>query len=318
MKGLTDIPGIKVGHVSDFDGLTGCTVVVCEQGAVGGASLGGFATGTQELDVLSPSHITPAIHAICLAGGSAFGLEAASGVRNYLAKQGVGFTFGQAKIPIVPSAILFDLNIGKATARPNREMGEAAAAAATSDAVQEGCVGAGTGATIGKAAGLRTAMKSGLGSFTVTLPAGVLVAALAVVNAMGDVIDPSSGTIVAGVRKSADSMEFVRATEMVKARKPRPGEKTGGNTTLIVVATNARLTKIEATKLAHLAQHGLVRSISPVHTNADGDVVFVLSSGGLDADLTALGVAAAEAVSEAVLRAVKLASPMGGLPAYHR
>jgi L-aminopeptidase/D-esterase-like protein len=318
MKGLTDIPGIKVGHASDFDGITGCTAILCESGAVAGVSIGGFATGTQELDVLSPTHITPSIHALCLAGGSAFGLEAVSGVRDYLGKKGIGFRFGPARIPIVPGAILFDLGIGKATARPTLAMGAAAAAASTADAVQEGCVGAGTGATVGKALGFKNAMKSGLGSATVSLPGNVLVSALAVVNAMGDVLDPSTGAIVAGARKSPDRMEFVRATEVVKQRKPQPPEKTGGNTTLVVVVTNAQLSKLEASKLAHVAQHGLVRSISPAHTNVDGDTVFALSSGTERAEFTALSVAAAEAVVEAILRAVKLATPMGGLPAFHR
>jgi L-aminopeptidase/D-esterase-like protein len=318
MKGLTDIPGIKVGHVSDLDGITGCTVILCEAGAVAGVSIGGFATGTQELDVLSPSHVTPAIHAISLAGGSAFGLEAASGVRDYLGKKGIGFRFGAAKIPIVPGAIIFDLGIGKPTARATMAMGAAAAAGATDEAVKEGCVGAGTGATVGKALGFKHAMKSGLGSATASLPNGLMVSALAVVNAMGDVLDPASGQIVAGARKSPDSMEFARATEVIKLRKPRPAERTGGNTTLVVVATNAQLTKLEANKLAHVAQHGVVRSISPVHTNADGDTVFALSSGSERAEFTALSVAAAEAVSEAILRAVKLATPMGGLPAFHR
>jgi L-aminopeptidase/D-esterase-like protein len=318
MKGLTDIPGIKVGHVSDLEGITGCTAVLCESGAVAGVSIGGFATGTQELDVLSPTHITPSIHAISLAGGSAFGLEAASGVRDYLGKKGIGFRFGAAKIPIVPGAIIFDLGIGSPTARATMAMGAAAVAAATSDTVKEGCVGAGTGATVGKALGLKNAMKSGLGSATVSLPENVMVSALAVVNAMGDVIDPSDNRIIAGARKSPDSMEFVRATEAIKLRKPQPAERTAGNTTLVVVATNAQLTKVEATRLAHVAQHGLVRSISPVHTNVDGDIVFALSAGSERAEFTALGVAAAEAVVEAVLRAAKLATPMGGLPAFHR
>jgi L-aminopeptidase/D-esterase-like protein len=318
MKGLTDIPGIKVGHASDFEGITGCTAILCESGAVAGVSIGGFATGTQELDVLSPAHVTPAIHAVCLAGGSAFGLEAVGGVRDYLGKKGIGFSFGSAKIPIVPGAILFDLGIGKSSARATRDMGESAAASATTEAVKEGCLGAGTGATVGKAAGFLNGMKSGLGSFTVSLPGNVLVSALAVVNAMGDVIDPSNGHIVAGARKAPDSMDFVRATDVIKQRKARQVTSEPGNTTLVVVATNAQLTKLEASKLAHVAQHGVVRSISPVHTNVDGDTVFALSSGSQRADFTALSIAAAEAVVESVLRAVKLATPMGGLPAFHR
>jgi L-aminopeptidase/D-esterase-like protein len=316
MKGLTDISGIKVGHQSDLDGLTGCTVILCESGAVTGVSIGGSATGTQELDVLSPLHISPGVHAICLAGGSAFGLEAASGVRRFLDKKGIGFRFGGSYIPIVPSAILFDLGIGSSAARPTREMGEAAAAAATADAVKEGCVGAGTGATVGKALGLKNAMKSGVGSFTVSLPGNVLVSALVAVNAMGDVIDPATGKIVAGARKSPDSTEFARSAEIIKNRAANNSE--GQNTTLAVVATNARLTKVEANKLAHLGQHGLIRSISPVHTLSDGDTVFAMSTGVGTANFVALGVAAAEAVAQAVVRAVTYAVPMGGLPAIHR
>jgi L-aminopeptidase/D-esterase-like protein len=195
-------------------------------------------------------------------------------------------------------------------------MGEAAAAAATSGTVKEGCIGAGTGATVGKALGMKHAMKSGLGSFTVSLPDEVLVSALVAVNAMGDVIDGSTGKIVAGARKTVDGVEFAGAAEVIKSRRPRvvPGE----NTTLAVVATNARLTKIEATKLAQLGQHGLVRAISPVHTISDGDTVFAMSMGSQPAEFTALGIAAAEAVAHAIVRAVQFASPMAGLPSAHK
>src|SRR5215468_10187806 len=205
MKGLTDIPGVHVGHVSDFEALTGCTAIVVEDGATGGVDIRGGATGTQEIDVLSPGHVTDKVHAIVLAGGSAFGLEAAAGVRRYLASKKVGFAFGGQYIPIVPGAILFDLGIGKPNVHPNVSMGEAAAAAASTDAVKEGCVGAGTGATVGKVLGMKQAMKSGVGSFTVTLPGGVMVASLVAVNAVGDVRDPATGKIVAGARKSPDS-----------------------------------------------------------------------------------------------------------------
>src|SRR5258707_942372 len=197
MKGLTDIPGIRVGHASDFDALTGCTVILCDGGAVAGVDIRGSATGTSEMDVMSPGHVTDRVHAVTLAGGSAFGLEAASGVRRFLERNGIGFDTGVAKVPIVPCAILYDLGIGKASVRPTREMGEAAAAAATADAVKEGAVGAGTGATVGKlVGGMRQAMKSGVGSYTVSLEgpfAGVRVSALVAVNAVGDIRDPQSG-----------------------------------------------------------------------------------------------------------------------------
>jgi len=319
MKGLTDIPGIRVGHVSDYDGLTGCTVILCEGGAVAGGDIRGSASGTEEFPTLDPGHITPRVHAVVLAGGSAFGLEAASGVRRYLEQKGVGFETGAAKVPIVPCAILYDLGIGKAGARPTREMGEAAAAAATPEAVKEGAVGAGTGATVGKIFGMRLAMKSGIGSATVALEgsyAGVLVAALAAVNAFGDVVDPATGKIVAGARRSASSREFADTAQALK-RGARGGFR-GQNTTLVVVATNARITKVEAKKLAEQAQLGVARAIRPVNTMSDGDVVIALSLGEAKAGVNALGVAAAEAVSEAILRAVRLAPTLGGVPGLAR
>jgi len=315
MKGLTEIPGLRVGHASDYEGLTGCTVIVCERGAVAGGDIRGSASGTEEFPVLDPGHITPRVHAVVLAGGSAFGLEAASGVRRYLEQKGVGFDTGAAKVPIVPCAILYDLGIGKAGARPTREMGEAAAAAATAGAVQEGAVGAGTGATVGKIFGMRQAMKSGVGSASVALEGGyqgVIVAALAVVNAFGDVVDPATGQILAGARRAPSSREFAN-TEAAMKQGLRGGFP-GQNTTLVVVATNARLSKVEAKKLAEQGQLGLARAIRPVGTMSDGDAVVALSAGEARADVNALGVAAAEAVAQAIVRAVRLAPTLGGVP----
>jgi L-aminopeptidase/D-esterase-like protein len=252
---------------------------------------------------------------VVLAGGSAFGLEAASGVRRYLEQKGVGFGTGAARVPIVPCAILYDLGIGKASARPTREMGEAAAAAATTEAVKEGAVGAGTGATVGKIFGMRQAMKSGVGSASVALEGasrGVVVAALAVVNAFGDVVDPATAKILAGARRAPASREFA-GTEAVMKRGARGGFP-GQNTTLVVVASNARLSKVEAKKLAEQSQLGLARAIRPVHTMSDGDLVVALSVGEAQADINALGVAAAEAVAQAIVRAVKLAPTLGGVP----
>lgn len=319
MKGLTDIPGIQVGHASDYDGLTGCTVILCEQGAAAGADIRGSATGTEEFEVMSPLHVTSRIHAVLLAGGSAFGLEAASGVRRFLEHKGIGFDTGVAKVPIVPGAILFDLGIGKASARPTREMGEAAAAAATDKPVAEGAVGAGTGATIGKVFGMRQAMKSGIGTSTVALQGpyrGVLVSSLAAVNALGDVRDPSTGKIIAGARRSPDSMEFADSTKALL-----DGVRAGfrrENTTLVVVATNARLSKVQAVKLAQLAHLGMARAISPVNTMSDGDLVVALSLGAEQADIDSLGVAAAEAVAHSIIRAVQMAPSLGGLPGLKR
>jgi L-aminopeptidase/D-esterase-like protein len=315
VKGLTDIPGIRVGHVSDYEAITGCTAILCEQGAVGGVDIRGSASGTQEIDTLSPGHVADRVHGILLAGGSAFGLEAAAGVRRYLAHRGVGFTFGGEHVPIVPAAILFDLGIGKPNVHPNVAMGEAAAAAATVDAVKEGCVGAGTGATVGKILGMKQCMKGGVGSFTVTLPGGVMVASLVAVNAMGDVRDWATGKIVAGARKAADSREFVNATEYMKRAEPvKPGAGASKNTTLGVVVTNAKLNKVQAQKLAQFASLGMARTIYPVNTMSDGDIVFALSMGSHQADIDVLGVAAAEAMAESILRAVRFAKALGGVP----
>lgn len=313
MKGLTAIDGLKVGHASDFEALTGCTVVIAERGAVGGVSIRGGATGSEELDVLSPAHITSHVHAIVLSGGSAFGLESASGVRRYLEQKGVGFKTGAAVVPIVPAAILYDLGIGKAGVRPAREMGESAAAAATADAVEEGCVGAGTGATVGKLLGMKQAMKGGVGSGEVRLGGGVIVAALVAVNAAGDVVDPQSRKIVAGARKAPESREFASSVEIMKRRAAGAGIGRE-NTTLAVVATNARLNKVQAGRLAEHAHHGFIRAIAPVHTSMDGDLAFALSCGNQQAPLDALCVAAGEAVADAIVRAVRAAKTMGGVP----
>jgi L-aminopeptidase/D-esterase-like protein len=312
VKGLTDIPGIRVGHVSDFGAITGCTAILCEQGAVAGVDIRGSATGTEEIATLDPGHVTDRIHGVLLAGGSAFGLEAASGVRRYLERRGVGYPTGAAKVPIVPAAILYDLGIGRADVRPSVAMGEAAASAATTEAVVEGCVGAGTGATVGKIMGIKQAMKAGIGSYTVTLPEGILVSSLVAVNAVGDVKDPASGKIVAGARRSPESREFVDAEEQIK-RGVRGGRALR-NTTLAVVATNARLTKVQATKFAQMAGLGMARTIFPVNTMNDGDIVFGLSLGDRPADVNMLGVAASEAVAQAILRAVRLARTLGGVP----
>ena len=312
MKGLTDISGIRVGHASDFDALTGCTVVLCEAGATGGVDVRGSASDTEAIGTLDPGHITPHVHAIVLAGGSAFGLEAASGVRRYLEHRSVGFDTGVAKVPIVAGAILFDLGIGKPNVRPTREMGEAAAAAAGDAAVKEGCIGAGTGATVGKIFGMKQAMKSGIGSATVALSGGVLVSSLVAVNAFGDVRDPEGGALIAGARKSPSGRDLA---DTEKAMQSGAAASFGGrNTTLAVVATNARLSKVGATKLAQLAGLGMARTIYPVNTMFDGDIVFALSCGDARADVNVLGTAAADAVAQAVVRAVRTARSMGGVP----
>lgn len=312
MKGLTDIAGLKVGHATDLESLTGCTVVLCEKGAVAGYDISGYATGTEELDVMSPFHVTDRIHAVCLAGGSAFGLEAASGVRRWLEQRGIGFKTGAGVVPLVPSAIIYDLGVAKKGKRPTRETGEVAAGAATDGPVAEGCVGAGTGATCGKMLGPGRSMKSGVGTYTVEA-AGALVSALVVANPVGDILDPSTGKILAGARKEGTALEFANSTELMRMGR-RGGIGGRQNTTLAVVATDAQLSKLEATRLAQVAQHGFVRAISPVNTMSDGDIIFALSVGTKSAPIDSLGVAAAEAVAQAIARAARLARTLGGIP----
>ena len=315
MKGLTDVPGILVGHFTDAQALTGCTVILCGNDANGGVDVRGSATGSCELDALNPGHVAPHVHAIVLAGGSAFGLEATCGVRNVLEKRGIGFDAVVTKVPIVPGAILFDLAIGSAHVRPTREMGEKAALAANDGPVAEGNVGAGTGATVGKIHGMKQAMKSGVGSASLTLGSGVVVAALVVVNAVGDVIDPArGGAIVAGARKSPQSREFVNsAVEMRHGLGPQAAPFRR-NTTLAVVATNAALDRVQTNKLAALASLGVARTISPVNTMSDGDITFAISLGKEKASLDEVGVGAAEVLATAVLRAVRAAKTAGGVP----
>ncbi len=316
MKGLTDIPGILVGHATDLQALTGCTVILCGSGATGGVDVRGSATGSCELDALNPGHVAPLVHAIVLAGGSAFGLEATCGVRNLLEKRGIGFDAGVTKVPIVPGAILFDLAIGSAHVRPAREMGEKAALAATADAVAEGNVGAGTGASVGKIHGMKQAMKSGIGSASITLGSGVVVAALVAVNALGDVIDPArGGAIVAGARKAPQSREFANTTaEMLRNPGATAAAGFRRNTTLAVVATNAALDRVQTNKVAALASLGVARTITPVNTMSDGDITFALSLGRERASVDEVGVGAAEVLAMAILRAVRAARSAGGLP----
>jgi L-aminopeptidase/D-esterase-like protein len=310
MKGLTDVPGILVGHATDAVALTGCTVVLCGSEAVGGVDIRGSATGSCELDTLNPGHVAPNVHAIVLSGGSAFGLETTCGVRNLLEKRGIGYNAGVTRVPIVPGAILFDLGIGSAHIRPTREMGEKAALAASAGAVVEGNVGAGTGATVGKIFGMKQAMKSGIGTASLTLGSGVVVAALIAVNALGDVIDPASGQIVAGARKSPTSREFANSAGVMRHGLSAPA---GGHTVIGIVATNARLDRIQTNKLAALGSLGVARTISPVNTMADGDITFAISVGKERASVDEVGVAAAEAMAMAVLRAVRSAKTAGGI-----
>lgn len=310
---ITDVPGVLVGQVHNADALTGCTVLVFPDGAVGGVDVRGSASGTRELETLNAQHLTPAIHAITLAGGSAFGLDAAGGVMQALEEQGIGFATRTARVPLVPAAIVYDLGMGSATLRPDAAMGYAACQAALVGAVAEGNAGAGMGATVGKFFGMNHAMQGGVGTASGQLEQDIWVGALAVCNAFGDVRDPTTGELIAGTRQAPDSMALADTAELLRqGARPRVGE--GSNTTLGVVATNAQLTKPQAQKLAQLAQHGLVRGLSPAHTLFDGDTVFAVSTGSHPADLTRLGIVAADLLAVALARAVQAACQVGGVP----
>ena len=310
---ITDVPGIRVGHASDLQAITGCTAVLCDGGAVGGVDVRGSASGTRELDALNPSHLVERCHAVVLAGGSAFGLDAAGGVMEYLEARGIGFDVGVTRVPIVPAAILFDLRIGRADVRPDRAMGRRAAEAAATGPVAEGSVGAGTGATVGKLRGMAHAMKGGLGTAAAALPGGVVVGALAAVNAFGDVVDPETGRILAGLRGPDGRPAGTWAAMRAGILRPRYATE---NTTLAVVATNAHLGKAHVSKMAALAQNGIVRAISPAHTTFDGDLVFALATGQVEADLNLVGTVAADLVARAIVRGIKKAGTLGGIPAF--
>lgn len=315
MPQITDVAGLRVGHTTDLRALTGCTVVLSEAGAVGGVDVRGSAPGTRETDLLRPMNLVQRVHGVLLTGGSAFGLAAADGVMRYLEERGRGFETGVPgvpRIPIVPAAVIFDLRVGDPRARPTAQTGYDACRAA-STTVEEGNVGAGTGATVGKFLGAASAMKGGVGSWSVTLPNGVVVGALAVVNAFGDVLDDRSGTILAGARDPGGA-GLLNMSKLLQSVEVPPGIGLGENTTLVVVATNARLSKEEVNWLARVAHDGLARVISPVHTLYDGDTVFALSIGDLRSHLLPLGAAAVDAVAEAVKRGVRLAKSAGGVP----
>jgi L-aminopeptidase/D-esterase-like protein len=314
IQGITAVEGIQVGHASDCDACTGCTVILCEGGAVGGVDVRGWASGTRELDALGSHHLVAQIHGILLAGGSAFGLDAAAGVMRYLEERGIGFDTGMTKVPIVPGAILFDLGMGDYRIRPDAAMGYRACQAAGADRVEEGSVGVGTGATVGKLFGVRHAMKGGVGSASVELAGGLRVGALAAVNAFGDVRDPATGAILAGARDPDTGKLADTVAQMKQGRLRRTFYMQ--STTLAVIATNARLSKAEAILVARMGQGGLTRTISPVHTTFDGDVVFTLATGQVEGDVNLVGQVGGEMVVEAVLRAVKTATSLGGLPAY--
>jgi L-aminopeptidase/D-esterase-like protein len=318
--GLTAVQGLRVGHHTLAERSTGCTVVLVDgTGATGGVSQRGGAPGTRETDLLDPLNMVDRVNAIVLSGGSAFGLDAAQGVMRYLEERKIGWPVGRSGVvPIVPAAILFDLGFGgDPRIRPSADCGYRAAGAATTGPVAEGNVGAGAGATVGKLGG-GGAMKGGVGTSARVLPNGLVVGAIAAVNAAGDIVDPETGHVVAGVRAAdgrslADVRQLLRSGALGKAPQPRPGE----NTTIAVVATNAVLTKVQASRLAVMADDGLARAIVPAHTIGDGDTVFALATGAWkgDVNLTIIGALAADALAEAIVRAASRAEASGGLPA---
>ncbi|MGC8836845.1 MAG: P1 family peptidase [Anaerolineae bacterium] len=311
---ITDVPGLKVGHYTDLDAATGCTVVLCEAGAVAGVDTRGSAPGTRETDLMRPVRLVQKVHAVVLSGGSAFGLDAACGVMRYLEERGVGFDTGVARVPIVAEAVLFDLAIGSATVRPDAAAGYAACLAASSVPVEEGCVGAGTGATVGKLFGPGYATKCGLGTASAQIGGGVIVAAIVAVNAFGDVVDPETGAILAGTR-DPETGRFVDTVRRLYGDLSGFAGGFSSNTTIGVVATNARLTKEGANKVAQMAHDGFAMAIRPVHTMWDGDTIFALATGEKEADVSVVGAIAAQVMARAIVRAAQKATSLAGVPA---
>jgi L-aminopeptidase/D-esterase-like protein len=314
---ITDVPGIKVGHATNTDAITGCTVVLCEKGAVGGVDQRGGAPGTRETDLLRPMHMVEKVQAVLLTGGSAFGLDAAGGVMAYLEERKIGFDTGVAKVPIVPAAVLFDLGIGDPKIRPDAAMGRAACEAASSGPVEQGSVGAGTGACVGSLFGPGFQMKSGIGSASIDLGGGLVVGAIMAVNAAGDVIDPGTGQIMAGALKPPQGKEFADTLASLKTLAGKTILSMIGRSTVIgVVATNAALTKEQANKVAQMAHDGLARAIRPAHMMFDGDTIFALSTGGKAGNVNLIGAYAAEMAAQAILHAVTSARSLGGRVSY--
>ena len=311
---ITDVAGIKVGHFTDARRPTGCTVIIPESG-VAAVDVRGAAPGTRETDILNPINTAQGVHAVVLSGGSAFGLDVATGVVRYLEENGIGFQIGAARVPLVPAAILFDLEVGDWKIRPDAEAGYKACKAATAAAPAEGNVGAGAGATVGKLFGMQRAMKTGLGTASIKLGNDLTVGAIVAVNAVGDVYDPRTGKLLAGLR-TRDGKALLGTMPAILRGDPLPPLLGGTATTIGLVATDAVLTKTEATKVAQMAHDGFARTINPVHTAWDGDTIFALATGKSTrpANVTLIGALAAEAMARAVVRAVRAARGIAGLP----
>lgn len=313
---ITNVAGIKVGHFTDSRRPTGCTVILCEEGATGGVDVRGSAPGTRETDLLNPINLVQQVHAVVLSGGSAFGLEAATGVVRWLEEHGIGYDVGVAKVPIVPAAILFDLGVGDAKIRPDAEAGYKACKAATTTSPAEGNAGAGAGATVGKMFGMNRAMKGGIGTASIKV-GGFTVGAIVAVNAVGDIVDPATGKLIAGAR-TPDGKKLQGAMAGILRGEPLPPLLGGTNTTIGLVATDAKLDKAQAQKVAQMAHDGLARTINPAHTMFDGDTIFALATAKSPstkaANVTLIGALAAEAMAQAVVSAIRSAHGITGLP----
>lgn len=311
---FNDIDGIRVGNAQNLDAATGCTVVICDEGAYAGVDVRGGAPGTRETDLLAPVNLVEQIHAVMLSGGSAFGLDAASGVMEYLEKNDIGFDVQVTKVPIVCGAALFDLTAGDFRIRPDKKMGYKACIDSEKKECNEGSIGAGTGATIGKLLGMEYAMKGGLGAYAVQV-GDLKVGALVAVNCLGDVVDPSTGQIIAGLL-AKDKQGFLGTEKQMLSQYDNKKNLFSGNTTIGVIATNAKMNKSGANKIASMAHNGYARTMRPAHSMFDGDTIFTMATDKVEADVNSVGLLAARVMEQAVLRAVKLATPLAGFKCY--
>lgn len=311
---FTDIEGIKVGHEQDIEAATGCTVILCEKGAYAGVDVRGGAPGTRETDLLDPVNLVDQVHGVLLGGGSAFGLDAASGIMQYLEEKGIGFDVGVATVPIVTGAVLFDLTVGDHRIRPDKEMGYRACEKANNEHCPNGTVGAGTGATVGKFLGGEYSMKGGLGTYAVQV-GDLQVGALVAVNCLGDVVDPNTGEILAGALDQ-DKKNFVNTEEAMLKKLDSRTNLFSGNTTIGIIATNGKLDKAKANKIASMAHNGYARTMRPAHTMVDGDTIFALGTGEVEADTNLLGMLSARVMAEAVIRGIKSATTVHGYKSY--
>jgi len=308
---ISEIKGIKIGHAQDFDGATGCTAILCEKGAYAGADVRGGAPASRETELLKPVNMVEQIHAVMISGGSAYGLDACAGAMQFLEEKGAGFDVGVSVVPIVCGASLFDLVVGDPKCRPDKSMGYAACEAAGKSEPEEGNVGAGAGATVGKFFGIDRMMKSGLGIYAVQA-GDIQCAAVAAVNALGDVFDPETGIQIAGLLSEGRS-KMISTVSAMYDEIGKSRNVFSGNTTIGCVITNAKLTKTQCNKLASVAHNGFARAIRPVHTSADGDTIFVIATGEAEVGADGLGALASEVMAKAVARACLMAKPAYGL-----